>query len=93
VYTKIPRFLDELVQQKTTENVGAGQEVIVTIPKGASVSHSSDDSSRKRDYLQSALIFKLVAWIRGEQRNIKAGDYDLRTGSDAGDVLDLLDFG
>jgi UPF0755 protein len=35
-------------------------------------------------------LFKLVAIIRGEQRKIKAGDYALKTGSDAGDVLDQL---
>jgi UPF0755 protein len=89
VYTKIPRFLDELVQQKATENVAAGQEVIVTIPKGTSVSQVATILQEK-GIISNRLIFKLVAWIRGEQRNIKAGDYALKTGSDAGDVLDLL---
>ncbi len=89
VYTKVPRFLDELVQQKTTEDVVAGQEVIVTIPKGASVSQVATILQEK-SVISSRLVFKVVAWIRGEQRNIKAGDYALKTGSDAGDVLDLL---
>ena len=89
VYTKVPRFLDELVQQKATENVVAGQEVIVTIPKGTSVSQVGTILQEK-GIISNRLIFKLVAWIRGEQRNIKAGDYALKTGSDAGDVLDLL---
>jgi len=89
VYSKIPRFLDEFVHQKTVEEVTAGQEVIVTIPKGASVSQVGNILQEK-GVVSNRLIFKLVAWIRGEQRNIKAGDYALKTGSDAGDVLDQL---
>ena len=89
VYSKVPRFLDELVQQKTVETVTPGQEVIVTIPKGASVSQVGNILQEK-GVVSNRLIFKLVAWIRGEQRNIKAGDYALKTGSDAGDVLDQL---
>ncbi len=89
VYSKVPRFLDELVQQKTVETITPGQEVIVTIPKGASVSQVGNILQEK-GVVSNRLIFKLVAWIRGEQRNIKAGDYALKTGSDAGDVLDQL---
>ena len=89
VYSKIPRFLDELVQQKKVEAVSPGQEVIVTIPKGASVSQVGNILQEK-GVVSNRFIFKLVAWIRGEQRNIKAGDYALKTGSDAGDVLDQL---
>ncbi len=89
VYSKVPRFLDELVQQKTAVTASSGQEVIVTIPKGASVSQVGNVLQEK-GVISNRLIFKLVAWIRGEQRNIKAGDYALKTGSDAGDVLDQL---
>jgi UPF0755 protein len=89
VYSKIPRFLDELAQEKTAEDVTSGREVIVTIPKGATVSQVGNILQEK-GVVSNRLIFKLVAWMRGEQRNIKAGDYALKTGSDAGDVLDQL---
>ena len=71
------------------EEVNPGREVIVTIPKGASVSQVGSILQEK-GVISNRLVFKLVAWIRGEQRNIKAGDYALKTGSDAGDVLDQL---
>ena len=87
-YTSLPNVLNEFYAVKASETP-SGREVIVNIPRGASVSHVGtllQDSG----VIRSRLVFKLVALIRGEQRNIKAGDYLLRTGSDAGDVLDQL---
>ncbi|MBM3300416.1 MAG: endolytic transglycosylase MltG [Deltaproteobacteria bacterium] len=89
VYSKAPKLLRELTPRPEAEAVPAGQEVVVTIPNGASLSQVGNLLYEK-GVISSRLVFKLVALIRGEQYNIKAGDYALRTGSDAGEVLDLL---
>jgi UPF0755 protein len=88
-YSHLPGLLHHLTESGTREKVPAGQEVIVTIPKGASLSQVGTVLQEK-GVIASRLLFKLVALIRGEKRNIKAGDYALKTGSDAGEVLDLL---
>jgi UPF0755 protein len=66
-----------------------GKEIIVAIPKGASLSQVGA-LLQEKGVISSKLIFKIVAFIRGEQHKIKAGDYALKTGSDAGEVLDTL---
>jgi UPF0755 protein len=88
-YRHVPRFLREAVPPPVSETAPAGQEVIVTIPKGATLSQVGAILQENR-VISSRLVFRLVALIRGEQRNIKAGDYALKTGSDAGEVLDQL---
>jgi len=88
-HTRLPGFLQELSARNKSAAVTPGQDVIVTIPKGASVSQVGS-ILQEHQIISSKLIFKLVALIRGEQRSIKAGDYALKTGSDAGDVLDQL---
>jgi UPF0755 protein len=88
-YTRMPKFLNELIAFKPKEPLPGGQEVVVTIPKGATLSQVGG-ILEENSVISSRLVFKLVAFIRGEQRNIKAGDYALKTGSDAGDILDLL---
>jgi UPF0755 protein len=89
-YSKLPGLLSQLnAPKKTAETVPAGAEVIITIPKGASLSQVGSILQEK-GIISSGLVFKVVAFIRGEQRKIKAGDYALKTGSDAGDVLDQL---
>lgn len=88
-YSRLPAFLDELSGTRSGEKAPAGQEVIVTVPKGASLSQVGT-ILQQQGIISSRLVFKLVALIRGEQRKIKAGDYALKTGSDAGNVLDLL---
>jgi UPF0755 protein len=88
-YSRLPAILNELVAPPGKPTAPAGEEVIVTIPKGASLSQVGTVLQEK-GVISSRLLFKLVAMIRGEQRNIKAGDYALKTGSDAGDVLDQL---
>jgi len=88
-YSKLPGILESLTSSRDVGPVTAGQEVIVTIPKGASLSQVGA-ILQDNGVISSRIVFKLVALIRGEQRKIKAGDYALKTGSDAGDVLDQL---
>ncbi|MGO9568333.1 MAG: endolytic transglycosylase MltG [Desulfomonilaceae bacterium] len=88
-YSRLPGILNELVALPGKPTAPTGEEVIVTIPKGASLSQVGTVLQEK-GVISSRLLFKLVAMIRGEQRKIKAGDYALKTGSDAGDVLDQL---
>jgi UPF0755 protein len=88
-YSRLPGLLKDLSRPSQSESVVPGQEAIITIPKGASLSQVGSILQDK-GVISSKLVFKLVALIRGEQRAIKAGDYALKTGSDAGDVLDQL---
>ncbi len=87
-YSRLPGILDELAPKKRAE-LQPGQEVVVVIPKGATLSQVGALLEEK-GVISSRLVFKLVAWIRGEQRKIQAGEYVLKSGSDAGEVLDLL---
>jgi UPF0755 protein len=87
-YIKIPDMLSGLVPKKRTE-ITTGQRVNVSIPKGTSLIQAGALLEEK-GVISSKLIFRLVALIRGEQRSIKAGEYEFKTGSDAGDVLDIL---
>jgi UPF0755 protein len=89
IYSKLPGMLNQLVDQSPSGAAAAGQEVIVTVPKGATLSQVAGILQEKQ-VVSSRFVFRAVAWLRGEQRNIKAGDYALKTGSDAGDVLDQL---
>jgi UPF0755 protein len=88
-YNRIPTVLEKLIGKPEPAAVSPGREVVVAIPKGASLSQVATILEEK-GVISSRLIFKLVAMIRGEQRKIQAGDYELRTGSDAGVVLDQL---
>jgi UPF0755 protein len=88
-HSRLPLLLKEFTSDRQAGAVPAGQEVLVTVPKGASVSQVAG-ILEEQGVISSRLVFKLVAWIRGEQRKIKAGDYTLRTGADPGEVLDLL---
>jgi len=88
-YRHALRFLREAAPLPVSETTPAGQEVIVTIPKGATLSQIGA-ALQEKGVISNRLVFRLVALIRGEQRNIKAGDYALKTGSDAGEVLDQL---
>ncbi len=88
-YSKIPGIIQDVTSSRDRSTVVTGQEVIVTIPKGASLSQVGA-ILQDNGVISSRFVFKIVALIRGEQRKIKAGDYALKTGSDAGDVLDQL---
>lgn len=89
VYSNLPRLLNELASKPEQKAVPPGQDVIVTIPKGSSLSQVGDLLYSK-GVISSRLVFKLVGMIRGEQCKIKAGDYLLKTDSDVSKVLDLL---
>lgn len=89
LYTRLPEAINDLALDKTRTETSSRQDVVVTIPKGASLSEVGE-ILQSNNIVSSKLIFKLVAMIRGEQRNVKAGDYQLKTSSDAGEVLDLL---
>jgi len=88
-YNRIPSFVREIVRPPAREATPPGQEVIVQVPKGASLAQVAAELEQK-GVISNRLVFRLVAMIRGEQRAIKAGEYGLRTGSDAGEVLDQL---
>lgn len=87
-YKKIPALVDQFYSFGKPHSV-PGKEVVVTIPKGASLSLVGR-ILQDNGIIRSSLVFKLVAFIRGEQTKVKAGDYLFKTGSDPGDVLDLL---
>lgn len=86
---KLPGLLKDLRSRVVSEPITPGRDVIVTVPKGASLSQVGSILQEKQ-VISSRLVFKLVALIRGERRTVKAGDYALKTGSDAGEVLDQL---
>jgi len=87
-YKRAPAYIDQFYSFAPPSAV-QGKEIIVTIPKGASLS-SVGKILQDQGVIRSSLVFKLVPLIRGEQTKVKAGDYLFKTGSDPGDVLDLL---
>ncbi|MFH1117970.1 MAG: endolytic transglycosylase MltG [Pseudomonadota bacterium] len=87
-YRKIPDLL-KFAGGGGTVSVPAGQDAIVSIPRGCSLSQVGT-ILENQGIISSRFVFKLVGLIRGGQCKIKAGDYALKTGSDAGEVLDLL---
>ncbi|MCL5126535.1 MAG: endolytic transglycosylase MltG [Deltaproteobacteria bacterium] len=88
LYKSLPDIINYFLNTKQ-EAAAPGHEVVVTIPKGASLSEVGG-ILQENGIISSKLVFKIVAFIRGEQRHVKAGDYLLKTGSDPGNVLDLL---
>lgn len=91
-YSRLPSVVEELVESKKEHQVPRGEEVVVTIPKGATLSEVGA-LLQEKGVISSALVFKLIAMIRGEQTKIKAGEYSLKSGSDADAVLDQLTSG
>ncbi len=91
-YSRLPSVVEEFVESKKASEVPPGQEIVVAIPKGASLSEVGA-LLQEKGVISSALVFKLIAMIRGEQTKIKAGEYALKSGSDADAVLDLLTSG
>lgn len=89
LYKRLPSILDQFSPRPAATRPFPGKEVMVTIPKGASLSKVGS-ILEENGVISSRLVFKIVAMIRGETRKIQAGEYGLKTGSDAGEVLDLL---
>ena len=88
LYSNLPGILQHFLVADSQKNIPR-EDVIVAIPKGASLSEVGA-ILQEQGVVSSKLVFKVVAFIRGEQRSVKAGDYLLKTGSEPGDVLDLL---
>ncbi len=87
-YKRLPQLVSEFYRPAPRETM-PGKEIVITIPKGATLSQVGK-ILQDNGIIRSSLVLKLVAFIRGEQRKVKAGDYLLKTSSDPGDVLDLL---
>jgi UPF0755 protein len=88
LYSNLPGILQHFLATNS-QKVTHQEDVIVNIPKGASLSEVGA-LLQEKGVVSSKLVFKLVAFIRGEQKSVKAGDYQLKTNSEPGDVLDLL---
>ncbi len=88
LYKSLPDIVNHLLP-KPSQKEQPIHEIIVTIPKGASFNEVGA-ILQNNEVISSKLVFKIIAFIRGEQRHVKAGDYLLTTHSDPGDVLDLL---
>ncbi|MFH0821592.1 MAG: endolytic transglycosylase MltG [Pseudomonadota bacterium] len=88
-YKRLPGIMEELAPRDKGREIASGAEITVEIPKGASLSKVGA-ILEDQGVVSSRFVFKVVALIRGEQRSVQAGEYVLKTGSDAGDVLDLL---
>ncbi len=73
-YLRLPAMLNELIAPPSKATAQAGEEVIVTIPRGLTFPGRNNPPGNTGLY-RAVLLFKLVAFIRGEQRKIKAGDY------------------
>ena len=71
---------------------GDGPPTRVTIPNGASMKVAADSLSRA-DVIGSPKLFRLYAKLRGSDRGIKAGTYELRKGASWGTVLEALNSG
>ncbi len=69
-----------------------GPPVRITIPAGASF-HSVTDSLATRGLIASPLWFGLLARVRGVDRSVKAGIYDLPQGARAWQLLTALEEG
>ena len=63
--------------------------VHVIVPVGASV-RAAADSLAAAGVVKSARLFRAFALLRGRDRNIRPGTYDLRRGAGWADVLDAL---
>jgi peptidoglycan lytic transglycosylase G len=66
-----------------------GKPVSVFIEPGSSAAQIAAQLQRK-DVINAAWLFKLVARIDGRAGALKPGEYELRTGMSYGEVLDVL---
>lgn len=61
----------------------------VVVPQGASVREAAD-SLASAHVVRSPHLFRAYAWLRGGDRRIRAGTYDIRRGSSWSTVLAML---
>ncbi len=73
-------------------DTGDASTARVVVPTGASVRVAAD-SLAGAGVIRSARWFRAYAWVRGGDRRIKAGTYELRRGDSWGTVLDMLHAG
>ena len=66
-----------------------GDPVRFTVPPGSGLS-TVVDTLASRDIVSSATRFKLYARMRGATRDIKPGIYEIRRGTEWGEILDKL---
>jgi len=78
-----------LVIALTSCGRGVGKPVRVTVPPGASLSVAAD-SLAHAGVIGSARLFRMYAFIRRDDRDIKAGTYMLRRSSGYGATLDAI---
>ena len=67
-------------------------DLIVEVPKGASVSAIADRLEFD-GVIDSAFAFKLAARIRGDAAKLQAGDYEITAGASLHEVLDAISTG
>ena len=79
-------FLVELFQPFTGDGSG---RVVVTIPKGASVSEVGDVLAEQQ-VVSSSFFFQLRATLSGDRGDIRAGTYHLKKDMSYGSVLSIL---
>lgn len=68
---------------------GAGPPVIVEIPTGATLADVSRDL-QSRGLLRRAAAFRLLARLRGDAAQLRAGEYAIAPSQSGGQVLDQL---
>ncbi len=68
---------------------GDDTKVRVVVPAGASM-HVAADSLAAAGVVRSARLFRTYAWVRGGDRKIRAGTYEIRRGDSWNTVLGML---
>jgi UPF0755 protein len=71
---------------------GGGEPVQITVPPGATLSEVAD-TLVARGVIRAQRMFGLYARLRGDDRRIKSGTYELATSSSWGDALEHLTLG
>lgn len=78
--------------QRDDDGVAAGQPVTVVIPEGTSAAGVGEILA-EAGVVESSLTFRGVAGLDERASQIQAGEYELRTGMNADDVLEILTSG
>ena len=69
-----------------------GEPVQITVPRGATLSEVADTLAA-RGVIRAQRLFELYARLRGDDRRIKSGRYELRMSSSWGETLEHLTLG
>ena len=68
---------------------GASDQIAFTVPKGAGLSKISQELEKK-EFIESAFLFKAVTKLRGNEANFKAGEFYLTQNMSMAAVYDTL---